>query len=332
MEKEKVSVVIPAYNCERFVRKSVESILGQTYKNVEVLVADDASTDLTRSIIDSFKDRRLSLHHNSCNLGYLQTVNKLLERSTGDYITFQDADDWSDANRIFRQVSHLKNNGIEICGTGIYQTSDAGSITGEKLYPTDSKTLHRNMYTGMSTVCYASLLFTRKVLDTTGSYRPFFKFGAEDVDWLYRVTDNFKCENINEALYYYRFSDSSITNSVNILRQVASLRFARKLALARKGGQQDLLQQRKFAEAEQAFEFEYETLTNQIFSEDVFKFNQLLRRRSYAGCFRVAWRLLGKSQHWPEKARVILGFILKLLFGMDNYRLLKHRLSRADDL
>ncbi len=95
-----VSVIIPAYNCERFIIQSLDSIINQTYQNLEIIVCDDASKDKTRKIIDSYSDPRIKRFHNEYNMGYLITWNKLMAFATGEYITFQDADDVSDTKRI----------------------------------------------------------------------------------------------------------------------------------------------------------------------------------------------------------------------------------------
>jgi glycosyltransferase involved in cell wall biosynthesis len=326
LQEKKVSIVMPAYNCEKFVRVAIESILNQTYTNLELLIADDASTDSTRQIIDSISDPRISLHHNDKNLGYLATVNKLLQVCTGEVITFQDADDWSDASRISVQVMYLADNKMQICGTGAYQTSMSGDVKGMTLFPENSAKIARNISLGMSVACYASLLFSREVLETIGGYRPFFTFGAEDVDWLYRIIEKYECGNVASPLYYYRFSGASITDSVNILRQVASLRFARDMARDRAAGHLDVLQRGDLDGARRAMGAHYEQLLRQPFAEEVFKFNQLIRKRAYAQAFVIIRRLLAKQGSMLQKLAVIGVCGLKLLVGIDNYRLLRHRL------
>ena len=327
MEEKKVSVVIPAYNCEQFVRKSIDSILNQTYRNIEVLIADDASTDHTREVIDAITDPRIALHHNEVNQGYLKTANKLLQLSTGDYITFQDADDWSDLNRIRDQVSYLEHRHLMICGTAVFQVSASGRVTSRKVYPVNSETIARNSTFGMSTVCFASLLFTREILESIGIYRTFFIYGAEDVDWFYRIIERYDCENMRQPLYYYRFSGSSITNSVSILKQIASLRLVRDLALERLSGQPDMLERDDHVGVQSAWNSHYEQLVTQPFSEELFKFNQLLRKHAYAECFGIIKHLSRKDGPLTNKLGILCGCCFKMLLGIDNYRLLRYRVA-----
>ncbi len=77
MQQPLVSIVMPAYNAEKYIAESVNSILAQTYKNFELLIADDCSTDRTREILSAFNDSRISFHPNETNQGYLKTCNKL---------------------------------------------------------------------------------------------------------------------------------------------------------------------------------------------------------------------------------------------------------------
>lgn len=326
-QERKVSVIIPAYNCEKYVQKSIHSILSQSYRNLEILIADDASTDSTRALIDSIADQRITICHNDNNQGYLKTVNKLLLLSTGDYVTFQDADDWSDPERIELQVNYLVEKGIEICGTGTSLTTFDGRVTGKNIFSGNTESISRNAFLGLTTVCYASLLFTREVLNYAGIYRPFFRYGAEDVDWFYRIIEKYDCGNIEKPLYYYRFSGTSITDSINILMQIASLRLARDLAEERLSGKPDTLQRLDEASAERILEQHLELLNREPFSEELYKLNQLLRKRAYRECLTVCNRLLKKEGPWTPKLAVLGSCFLKLILGVDKYRLLRLRLS-----
>ena len=107
-----ISVIMPAYNCELYVEMAIKSILEQTYKDFELLIADDASKDNTKKIIDDLAktDSRIKTFHNESNLGYLQASNKLFEKCSGEYITFQDADDFSDVTRFEKLVKEFGND------------------------------------------------------------------------------------------------------------------------------------------------------------------------------------------------------------------------------
>lgn len=106
----KVSVIIPAYNAEKTIEHSVGSILQQSWKNIEVIVVDDCSTDNTWSVLKKLSktDSRLIVRRNSRNSGPYIAKNLALEIATGDFITGHDADDWSHPERIDKQLAYIK--------------------------------------------------------------------------------------------------------------------------------------------------------------------------------------------------------------------------------
>jgi glycosyltransferase involved in cell wall biosynthesis len=320
MTGAKVSVLLPVYNCEDYVVQAIDSILQQSHRNLEVLVADDASTDSSRTIISAYNDERIVFLHNASNLGYLKTINNLMQHSTGDYITFQDADDWSHPDRIKLQLECLARERLHVCGTAIHNTSSDGKVIGRNVYPRSSGEIASNALAGLSAVCYATVMFSRDVYRDVGGYREFFRYGGEDVDWFLRIIERYDCRNLAKPLYYYRFYPDSITGSVNILRQVASLRIAREMSVQRSQGQADYLERGAPAEAEMRYEQILRSLEENPFAESVFRFNQLLRKRAHRTALAVLRDIV--QQPGPPLARitVVLGCLMKLLLGVDRYR------------
>ena len=90
-----ISVIIPVYNCEKYIKKCIESILNQTYKDLEVIVIDDGSKDSSLNICNKLmkEDYRLTVIHQE-NQGVSSARNKGLENAQGEYIVFVDGDDW----------------------------------------------------------------------------------------------------------------------------------------------------------------------------------------------------------------------------------------------
>lgn len=105
-----VTVFIPVYNAEKYIRESLESIINQTYENLEILIVDDGSTDRTVNIIQSFNDSRIRLLRNAENKGIPYTRNRGLKEANGKYLAIMDADDISYTNRIERQVQFMEEN------------------------------------------------------------------------------------------------------------------------------------------------------------------------------------------------------------------------------
>lgn len=111
--QEKVSVIIPAYNAEVFIDRSIQSVLNQTYRNMEVIIVNDGSTDRTREICEKYskEDKRIVLI-NQENSGVSKARNAGLDNLTGEYVMFVDADDWIDSDYVERLYSAKDDNDI----------------------------------------------------------------------------------------------------------------------------------------------------------------------------------------------------------------------------
>ena len=106
----RVSVVMGAYNGERFLRPAIESILNQTFRDFELIVIDDCSTDATPRILREFKDDRMRVVRNERNLGIAKTLNKGIAIARGEYVALQDHDDLSQPDRFSKQVAFLETH------------------------------------------------------------------------------------------------------------------------------------------------------------------------------------------------------------------------------
>lgn len=114
-----VSVILPVYNCSEFVLRAVESILHQSYKNLECIIIDDASTDDTLEIIKNITDDRIIIIEKPINTGYTKSLNIGIEKSKGKYIARMDADDFSYPERLAKQVAFMeKHTDYSMCSTG----------------------------------------------------------------------------------------------------------------------------------------------------------------------------------------------------------------------
>lgn len=105
-----VTVFISCYNRQNFIRESLESVLKQSYKNIEILIIDDCSTDDTLKILAEYQDDRIIILKNSTNMGIPYTRNKGLQNATGKYFAILDSDDICTEDRIEKQVTYLEEN------------------------------------------------------------------------------------------------------------------------------------------------------------------------------------------------------------------------------
>lgn len=110
---KKVSIIVPIYNEEENLRKCIESLINQTYKELEIILINDGSTDNSKEIIDSYKDKRIVAIHKK-NTGISDTRNIGIDKSTGDYIMFVDSDDYLELNCIERLIETAEKENSEI--------------------------------------------------------------------------------------------------------------------------------------------------------------------------------------------------------------------------
>ena len=121
--KSLVSIIIPAYNVEKYIEKCLSSILEQTYTNIEVVVVDDGSTDKTGQLIDSVtqQDSRVHVIHKK-NAGVSAARNSGIEMSTGEYLVFVDGDDCIAHDYVEYMLSLIENTGVFSIRLSIYST------------------------------------------------------------------------------------------------------------------------------------------------------------------------------------------------------------------
>ena len=131
----KVSIIIPIFNAEKFIDKCLESVINQTYKNIEILCIDDGSTDNSRKILDSYKERdeRVKIFF-KCNSGVSDTRNIGIEKSSGEYICFVDSDDYLDENYIERMIYYCPE--YDLIKTG-YKTINNSIVNKISIYNTE---------------------------------------------------------------------------------------------------------------------------------------------------------------------------------------------------
>lgn len=120
-EKPLISVIVPVYNVEKYVRKCLDSVVSQTHSNLEILVVDDGSTDGSGTICDEYKtDSRVQVYH-TANHGLSAARNYALDAHTANYIAFIDSDDWMERNALETLLSTAQTTGADIVAFRFYQ-------------------------------------------------------------------------------------------------------------------------------------------------------------------------------------------------------------------
>jgi glycosyltransferase involved in cell wall biosynthesis len=239
MDKPLVSVIIPAYNAEAFIEQTLESVLTQTYENLEVLVVDDGSTDQTAAIVTRIasRDPRLRLLHQQ-NAGVAAARNLAIQQSTGEFIAPIDADDLWYPQNLEKQVNCLFHSDP---GVGVvYSWSSDVDKEGAPLDGYHTSTVEGGVF--ITLLCHnfignASATLIRKAcLDQVGGYNTYFKEqnaqGCEDWDLYLRLAEHYRFRVVPEFLVGYRKISSSMSRDYGKMARSHALMI--ELALTRK--------------------------------------------------------------------------------------------------
>jgi glycosyltransferase involved in cell wall biosynthesis len=211
-KKTKISVLMSAYNSDKYIDKTINSILTQSYKNFEFIIVDDGSTDNTLDILKKYskQDKKIKLIINNKNLGLTKSLNKALKLSKSKYIARIDADDLSLENRLQKQFDYLEENkDIAACGTqGIYIDENNKEL-GKKLLPTSYKNI-KNKLIFNNQFIHSSLFIRKSVLDKVGVYNEKFRT-SQDYELMLRIAEKNKVTNLDIALVKWRVHNNSIS-------------------------------------------------------------------------------------------------------------------------
>lgn len=137
MYGELVSVIMPTHNSSKFLAASIDSILGQTYQNLELLITDDCSTDSTRELLESYaaKDPRVKVEYLTKNCGPAIARNKSIERANGRYIAFCDSDDRWLPEKLEKQIHHMDKHDCALCSASYLICDEDGQVIGVNYSP-----------------------------------------------------------------------------------------------------------------------------------------------------------------------------------------------------
>ena len=197
-----VSVLMPAYNSELYIAEAIDSILNQTYTNLELIIFDDGSSDGTRKIIESYSDPRVVKVLSDQNGGVVRARNDIIARAQGKYIALMDADDIADPARLQKQIQALESGECDICGSAQWVLDQAtGKLKKSKDRFTDADLRALlAVYCGLcnSAITGKADIFKRFKYDTS-------ILTSEDYYlWVQMAAAGFRFVNLQERLITYR--------------------------------------------------------------------------------------------------------------------------------
>lgn len=177
---ETVSVIIPVFNGEQYLREAIDSVLKQTYTAIEVLVVDDASTDSTPKILQQYGARIRTIRLEQ-NQGAAVARNTALEHATGRYIAFLDSDDiWCNPDKLRLQLDLLREKNAAFCFTQFQRMDETGTLRNDKL-PFSTKVTYQQLLRH-TLIATSTVLLDRNLL---GDFRmPLMRSGQDYATWL----------------------------------------------------------------------------------------------------------------------------------------------------
>ena len=209
----KVSLIMKVYNGEKYLREAIDSVLAQTFTDYEFIIMDDASSDSSVEIIESYSDSRIRLIRNEKNLGIVAGQNLLISEAKGEYIAVMDCDDISYPTRLEKQVDFLDTHpNYVLCGTSRNEIKD-GSVTEDfKLRRLKPETLRFALFF-TNPITHSSLMFRASMYKEEGiSYGP--EKVAEDYGAIVDMAKNHPVAILPERLVAYRIVASSVSNTM----------------------------------------------------------------------------------------------------------------------
>jgi glycosyltransferase involved in cell wall biosynthesis len=212
-----VSLLMGVQDGEAYLPAAVDSVLGQTMGDLELIVVDDASSDRTPQILAGYDDSRLVVLRNEENIGLTRSLNRGLAAARGRYVGRQDDDDRSLPARLERQLAFLdKHPDIALCGTWARFIDTAGIRSGVGHPPAEPDALAAGLLEE-NKIFHGSLLARRELMDALGGYRVEFRY-SQDYDLYLRALDSHRLANVPEELYELRFHTAAITNTKSELQ------------------------------------------------------------------------------------------------------------------
>ncbi len=204
-----VSVITPLYNAKKYIGKTIESVLNQTYTNWEMVVVDDCSTDESVSIVQQYGDARIRLIRNEQNLGVAATRNVALKEARGQYVAFLDSDDIWCADKLSKQLVLMEETKSPfIYGSCVVMDEDGNALKKDRIVPAELD--FKELLKGNQIPCLTVLIDRTRI-------KPFEMpkvFHEDYATWLSILRDNqIKAYGVQDIVARYRVSQNSLSGT-----------------------------------------------------------------------------------------------------------------------
>ncbi len=209
MNEELVSIIMPTYNCAKFIGETIKTVIAQTYSNFEIIIVDDCSKDNTKDVVNSFDDERIKYHRLEKNSGAAVARTTAMNMAKGKYMAFLDSDDLWMENKLERQLKFMKDNNYNITCTAYEQVNEDGESLN-KVIKTKKKVDYNRILldcpVGNSTVMYN--------VEALGKFEvPNIRKRNDDALWLQMLKKEKYIYGMDEVLAKYRIRSNSISSN-----------------------------------------------------------------------------------------------------------------------
>lgn len=211
MTEKAVSIITPAYNCEKYIARTIECVISQSYKNWEMIIVDDYSGDNTEKVVLEFcqKDERIKYHKFESNQGTGAARTKAMDLAKGVYIAFLDSDDLWDEHKLAKQIAWMEENDYAITCTS-YEHIDENDKPLKKVIRSIPKTDYNRLLldcpVGNSSVIYNAEKLGKFIV-------PNIKRRNDDALWLQMLKKEKYIYGMNEILMQYRVRRDSVSSN-----------------------------------------------------------------------------------------------------------------------
>lgn len=211
MKEKLVSVIMPTYNCGKFIGETIESVIQQTYKNWELIIVDDCSKDETEKTVKKYvdNDNRIKYHKLETNQGAAVARTQAMKMAEGNYMVFLDSDDLWKENKLEKQLRFMEENNYNFTCTAYEQIDEEGELLNKVINPKRKANYNRILLdcpVGNSTVMYN--------VDKLGKFEvPNIRKRNDDALWLQILKKEKYIYGMNDVLMEYRIRSNSISSN-----------------------------------------------------------------------------------------------------------------------
>lgn len=206
-----ISILLATYNGEKYIKKSIDSVLNQTHSDWELLVGFNGTTDSSREIVAQYNDSRIKVFDYGKDAGKAKTLNKMIKEAKYDWLAIQDDDDIWLPKKLDRQVKYI--NDYDVIGTQIMYVNESDDPNGGPTLAREDADIKTKSLIGDNQIANTSAIFRKKCAEEVGGWSETID-GIEDFDfWLKIMRLEFKFLNLNSVEVMHRVHSKSNFNT-----------------------------------------------------------------------------------------------------------------------